>query len=102
MTSNARETEAEWLARCTRAAVQPDAAAHSPREANVFRLASMVIRSRFPAEASRLLLASDRFFSQQPDALLSPADVVRQGWVASLPRLRDTLSQRLLRGEADI
>lgn len=55
MTSNARETEAEWLARCTRAAMQPD-------------------------------------------ALLSPADVVRQGWVASLPRLRDTLSQRLLRG----
>ena len=55
MTSNARDTEAEWLARCTRAAVQPD-------------------------------------------DLLSPADVVRHGWVASLPRLRDALSQRLLRG----
>ena len=98
MTSNARETEAEWLACCTRAAMQPDAAARSPREANVFRLALMVIRSRFPAEASRLLQASDRFFSQQPDDLLSPADVVRHGWVASLPRLRDALSQRLLRG----
>jgi hypothetical protein len=98
MNPNARETEAEWLARCTHAAAHPDEGALSPREANVFRLAAMVIRSRFPAEAARLLQASDRYFSQQPGTLLSPADVVRQGWVASLPRLRDILSQRLLRG----
>jgi hypothetical protein len=69
--------------------------AQDQREANVFRLAAMVVQSRFPSESKSLMLASERYFAAHPNERLAPAEVVRKGWVLSLPRLRDTLSHRL-------
>lgn len=91
----ARDAEAALLARCSavaRASAQP---AQDQREANVFRLAAMVLQSRFPGESSCLMQASERYFDAHPNDRLAPADVVRKGWVLSLPRLRDLLSHRL-------
>ena len=91
----AREVEAETLARCSLAAGGSVSVAVNQREANVFRLASMVIQSRFPDESRRLMRVSDSYFARCPDELLPPQDVVRNGWVFNLPRLRDMLSAQL-------
>lgn len=91
----ARELEAALLARCALAAREAQSSALDQREANVFRLAAMVVQSRFPREAKRLMGASERYFSTHPDERLPPADVVKSGWIFSLPRLRDMLSSQL-------
>lgn len=91
----ARDAESVLLARCAAVAQDRASAAQDQREANVFRLAGMVIQSRFPEEARRLIQASEQYFAVHPGDKLSPGDVVRRGWVSSLPRLRDMLCLRL-------
>lgn len=39
--------------------------------------------------------ASERYFASHPNDRLDAVAVVRQGWVVSLPRLRDMLSHQL-------
>lgn len=91
----ARELEAALLTRCTVAAREVAPTAQDQREANVFQLAAMVVRSRFPRESTSLMRASEQYFATHPNERLAPGDVVRNGWVLSLPRLRDMLSQQL-------
>jgi hypothetical protein len=91
----ARDAESALLARCSLVAREAAQSAQDQREANVFRLAAMVVRSRFPNESMCLMRASERYFASHPNERLAPADVVRKGWVLSLPRLRDMLSHRL-------
>lgn len=93
----ARDAESALLARCFAVAREVTQSAQDQREANVFRLAAMVVRSRFPNESMYLMQASERYFVSHPNERLAPADVVRKGWVLSLPRLRDMLSHRLSR-----
>lgn len=93
----AREAEDNMLVRCTSVARGAAAAAHDQREANVFRVAAMVVQSRFPSESARLMQAGEDYFLLHPRDRLPAADVVRNGWVFSLPRLRDMLSLKLLR-----
>jgi len=91
----ARDIEAALLARCT--AVASDAAlmAQDQREANVFQAAAMVVQSQFPRESTRLMRASEQYFDRHPHEKLAPVDVVRNGWITGLPRLRDMLTRRL-------
>lgn len=91
----AREAESALLARCSVVAREAVQFARDQREANVFRLAAMLVRSRFPSESRCLLQASERYFDLHPSERLAPAEVVRKGWVLSLPRLRDMLSHSL-------
>lgn len=60
-------------------------------------MAAMVIQSRFPFEATRLIAASVRYFATPPAERLTAAEVIRLGWVINLPRLRDRLSRQLQR-----
>jgi hypothetical protein len=91
----AREMESALLDRCAAVARAVAPAAGDQREANVFRLAAMVVQSRFPGESRSLMQASERYFATHPDEKLVPAEVVGNGWVMNLPRLRDRLSRRL-------
>ena len=91
----ARDIESALLTRCAAVARGAGSSAQDQREANVFRLAAMVVRSRFPSESMRLMQASERYFDLHPNEKIAPADVVRKGWVLSLPRLRDMLSHKL-------
>lgn len=91
----ARDNESALLARCSTAARELAQSAQDQREANVFRLAAMVVQSRFPGESKCLMRASEQYFAAHPDERLAPAEVVRRGWISSLPRLRDMLSHRL-------
>ncbi|WP_256079479.1 hypothetical protein [Massilia sp. YIM B04103] len=94
---NARDVEFALLARCAAVAREGAQTAQNQREANVFRVAAMVMQFRFPGESGNLMQASEGYFTRYPDEKLEVADVVRKGWVLSLPRLRDMLS-RLLHG----
>jgi hypothetical protein len=91
---DARERERRLLERCVVVAQQSAAYACNGEEANVFRLAGSVLRSRLPAEASRLKMVSAAYFACHPHELLPTEEVVRNGLVVSLPRLRDMLSQK--------
>ncbi len=91
----ARDAEAALLDRCRAAARGEVRAAQNQREANVFCLSAMVLRPRFPSESMCLMRLSEEYFASHPDEKLQSQDVVRRGWVANLPRLRDMLSHRL-------
>lgn len=93
----AREAEDNMLVRCATVARGAAAAARDQREANVFRLAAMVVQSRFPSESAQLMQAGEDYFLLHPRDRLPATDIVRNGWVFSLPRLRDMLSLKLLR-----
>jgi hypothetical protein len=91
----AREVESNMLRRCAVAARSASTIAQNQQEANVFRVASMVIQSRLPHESARLMQVSDDYFCGHPEDKLHTVDVVRKGWVLSLPRLRDMLTHQL-------
>lgn len=92
---NARDVESALLARCAAVARDVAQSARDQREANVFRLAAMVVQSRLPDESRNLMRASEQYFAAHPDDKVAAEDVVRCGWVQSLPRLRDMLSRQL-------
>jgi hypothetical protein len=91
-----REREDTMLNRCVEVAYcrELPPRAESGREANVFRVAAMVIQSRFPAESQALMDCAARYFELHPADLRPAADVVRKGDVISLPRLRDSLTRK--------
>jgi len=91
----AREVEAALMKRCAFVAREANLVAMDQLEANVFRLAALVIQSRFPHEAQRLMAASEWYFATHPSEQLASAEVIRRGWVVGLPRLRDRLSREL-------
>ncbi|CAB3781302.1 hypothetical protein [Pararobbsia alpina] len=95
---DSRELEGNLLARCAAAAHGQFSVAQNQREANVFRVAAMVVQHNFPQESSHLMDASNRYFGRYPGERLSAEDVVRNGWIFSFPRLRDMLTLRLRQG----
>ena len=92
---DARDDESAMLDRCCVVAQEGPQSARDQREANVFRLAAMVIQTRFPDESKKLMAASEQYFAQHPDDKLHGADVVKKGWINNMPRLRDMLSHSL-------
>lgn len=91
----ARDLESFMLAQCAKVAQGKAHVAQNQREANVFRVASMVMSPRMPTEAVLLRHTSEDYFSTHPGEQLPAAEVVRRGWVVSMPRLRDMLSLTL-------
>jgi len=97
----ARDIESALLVRCSAVAretaqlTQSIHAAQDQREANVFQLAAVLVQSRFPVESKCLAQASERYFVAHPNERLASSEVIRRGWVVSLPRLRDMLSRQL-------
>lgn len=91
-----REREDAILNRCVEIARSNGASldARNGPEANVFRVAAMVIQSRFPIESQALMDCALRYFERHPEDLRPAADVVRNGDVISLPRLRDSLTRK--------
>lgn len=98
MKLTARDAEALMLARCVAVARVNGEAANDQREANVFRVASMVMDKHYPTEAGRLRAASSSYFGKHPGDKLLAGAVLSKGWVQGLPRLRDMLSRELARG----
>lgn len=92
---SARADELALVERCCAVARGVTLDARDMREANVFRVAAMIVGPGQRAEAARLRRASEEYFAAMPGELLASAEVVRQGWVSSLPRLRELLDASL-------
>lgn len=92
-----RDREEIMLNRCVLAArsVYKSIHAESGREANIFRVAAMVIQSNFPSESKILMGCADRYFAAHPHDLAPVVNVIHQGDVISLPRLRHLLTRKL-------
>ena len=91
----ARSIEAEMLRRCADAAIGKRLSAEDVTDANVFRLAAMLLRSTFPDEAARLRQLSEAYFRTRPDDRLAAEEVIHRGWLFSLPRTRQILTSEL-------
>ena len=95
---NARDAEHLLLDRCLQAATGQSAHAVDAREAHQWRVAAALLRGPQPDAAGRLSRAAEAFFRTHPqERTVSTADLVRRGWIESLPRLRDMLLARLER-----
>lgn len=91
----AREVEDGLLRRCVAVALGESSAADNQVEANVFRVAGMLISHRHPDEGERLQQAAREYFHSRPDEEINTTESVRRGWISSLPRLNDELRRRL-------
>jgi hypothetical protein len=63
MVITARDAESALIDRCVAIAKEDAQSAQNQREANVFRLAAMVIQFRFPDESKHLMDASEQYFA---------------------------------------
>lgn len=96
MTDNARDKEAAMLECCVQIATATRDAPRTPAEANVCRVAGMILSHNLPDARRRLDEAATAYFAAHPSELLESGETVRRGWIVNLPRLRDRLERRLL------
>ena len=93
--TNPREAEEVMLMSCLEVAQGVRAMPCSAQQANIMRVAAMVIGKSFPVSHKRLSAAAARYFEAHPGDKVESAEVVRLGWVSTLPRLRDRLEHKL-------
>lgn len=91
----ARDNEAAMLECCVLIATGALDAPRTPAEANVCRVAGMILGRHLHDARQRLSQAADAYFADHPSELLESAETVRRGWIINLPRLRDRLERRL-------
>lgn len=96
--STARDIERVMLERCLQIAITPGDMPRDQAEANVCRLAGMIVDGRHPVAGKRLSDAAATYFADHPEQQVPSAEVVRRGWIISAPRLRERL-ERLIAGE---
>lgn len=66
--NSARDTEQAMLERCRQIATTPDDVPRNQAEANVCRLAGMIVRIRYPEAGARLFDAATTYFAEHPEA----------------------------------
>jgi hypothetical protein len=93
--TTARQIEAQLVTYCARVARGATLAVKDRREANVLAVAARVLSRRFPAEIAHLDAVSEEYLRAHEDERVSAATAVRNGWIVSLPRLRDLLTHEL-------
>ena len=93
--TNPREAEEVMLMSCLEVAQGVREMPCSAQQANVMRVAAMVIGRSFPASQKRLSAAAARYFEAHPGEEVESAEIVRRGWVSNLPRLCDRLERKL-------
>lgn len=92
---SARDVEQAMIRMC-RDVASTQTEPQGEAEANVCRVAGMIVRIRYPVAGARLLEAAARYFAAHPHQQHSSEEVVLRGWLISLPRLRDQLERLLI------
>ncbi len=77
--STACDNEQAMMERSRHIANIPSEDNSDQSEPNVFRLAGMIISTRYPASGERLFDAATASFTQHPDQQVPSAEVVRRG-----------------------
>jgi hypothetical protein len=91
---SARDQEERLLTRCT-AIANGKGRILDQREANVCRIAAMILGRTLERQALNLAQASDDYFRTHPAQQLEPGEVIRRHWIIGLPRLRDRLTRKI-------
>lgn len=92
-----RDEEELMLNRCTAIAFGTPLEPRDQREANFFFLAALVTQSHYPLESSRIMEVTKRYFEHHPDEQVDAQQVLENGWVIGLPRLRTRLERKISR-----
>lgn len=92
---DSREQERLLLVRCAAIARGQEHVVRDQREANFVHVAGMILGSKLPQESERLMKSSASYFKDNLGEAIPPEEVVRKGWVISLPRLRSMLLHEL-------
>jgi len=90
-----RAREDAVLARCEAAARGALGQAADASEASLFLLAAALLPARYEANSQRLRSAAQPY--ETAGATVDAGEVVRRGWIVSLPRFRHGLAERLAR-----
>lgn len=90
-----RLREEQLIDRCLAAARDDSVDARDECEANVFRLAAMVIEPKFLVDSDRLRAVAARFFASHSIDPVPVSQALEQGWVRDLPWLHDAVVKAL-------
>ncbi len=90
-----REQEALLVQRCVSVARGEPVVPTDARDANVFRVASMLLGREFEVETQQLRKSSERYFVAFPSEKVDTTQVLNNGWMIGLPRFRDRLERKL-------
>lgn len=93
--SDARSFEDHLLTLCVQISSGCSAVNLSVEQANVCRVAAMVVDGNFPESAVLLRTAAATYFTDHPEQKFEVSEVIRKGWIFDLPRLRHSLERRL-------
>ncbi|MEQ8392737.1 MAG: hypothetical protein RIB30_17245 [Thalassospira sp.] len=93
---SARDFEDDLLARCVAVARGELECASNQVEANVFEVAGLILQSKFPVTAEKLIVAAGIYFVGYPDQKLKVVEVVRKQWIYELSRFRNRLMRLLI------
>lgn len=92
---DAREAEQRLLARLADLARGVGDSAEDEREANLIRLASLILGHDHVLASERLAHVSNAYFCDHPGSEVAAEQVIANGWLGSLPRLRTQLLRAL-------
>lgn len=93
--TNSRESERKILDRCVAAGLGQLNAPSGAREANLFNLGGIVLRSSRPAHAARLIEVAERYLARHPSDRMSPEDLASMREIFDIPRFRNNLIKHL-------
>lgn len=90
-----RNTEQRLVQTCVRVAAGEHTSSLDKQTANIIRLAAMLVRSNHPAASMRLRDVASDYFAGHGMSPLATEELLRRGWVISLPRFRSILDREL-------
>lgn len=93
--SNSREIERKILDRCAAAGLGQVITPSGAREANLFNLAGMVLRSSHPSQAARLIELAEKYLAQHRDDRMAPEELASMREILDIPRFRNNLKKHL-------
>lgn len=93
--TDARLYEASVVRHCLDAATSTLVEKPTCQQAQIFRLAAMLLRSSHPEAAGNLLRAYDDHSIEHACVPLPLDNAIDQGWIIGWARFRDTLSRQL-------
>lgn len=95
MMKSSRQIEGELIVYCARVACGEKVAVSTQREANVLAVAAKALGGQFHAERERMREAAESYLCAHENERLGTSEVIRAGWVVSLPRMNDFLTRQI-------
>lgn len=93
--SNSRDIERGILDRCAAAGRGQVAAPSDAREANLFNLAGMVLRTSHPSQSARLIELAEKYLALHGGDRMTPEELAGMREILDISRFRNNLKKHL-------